>query len=107
MEDVIVIGISSIVGGAMGAWLYNVWRNWALNRRVTALEGVVERIDNKVRGAKGNEAQAERKVQLLAVAGEAAGMLKEGGELGTVIKTLAAKYPDVAMDLAAKFGFKL
>ena len=101
------IVLSAAIGGAAGAILYTIAHDWGINRRLTALEGQMVSTIKAAAGAKGASAQAERKGQLLAVAAEAAQMIKDGGQVGDVLKTLAAKYPDVAMDLASKFGFKL
>jgi len=104
MDELIYVIMSAVLGGAAGAFLYNVLHNFGLNRRISALENRVYREEQKERGAKGNAAQAAAKEREGLAIAEAAAMLQTGAELQDVLKTIGAKYPDVAVGLLKRFG---
>lgn len=104
MEDWISLVVSALLGGGVGAFLYNVLHNFGLNRRLAALEARYDSLLNTIHGAKGNKSIAESKENLNAAIAEGAAMLSQGMPTQDILKTLAVKYPGVAADMMKRFG---
>ena len=100
---VLTIGALSAVFSAFFAYVTLVVRDY----RVAKLENQVESLIMRDNGERGNRSRAinsERQAEAMA---KAALLLKEGKPTGEILKQVASEYPDVAIQLAKKFGIGL
>jgi len=107
--DVISFGIGLFVGLIV---LYFV-REAYLERKISRLERENKELDEEVysyeqrdRNTKGLESKRDKAERMQSAMLEFAAAMKEGVPLQDVLKALAAKYPDIAMDLVKK-GMKV
>lgn len=102
--DFWVFSASVVVGSAIGSLFYPIFHNFALNNRLYALEGRVENAKMTFMANRGNASQAQAREREEAAMLEAVTLLKDGQKFEEVVKTVGAKYPDVAMRLMKKLG---
>lgn len=102
--DFWVFSASVVVGSAIGSLFYPVFHNYSLNNRLSSLESRVEVAKSTYMSARGNASQAQAREREEAAMLEAVTLLKDGQKFEEVVKTVGAKYPDVAMRLMKKLG---
>lgn len=97
----IAVVIGSAVGGFVAVLLVQGYGYTNLNFKL-------QRIENKIASAQGVEVKAEKGQRMQAALIEAAQIMKDENipkeEKTKALMGLAAKYPDVAMDLVKKVG---
>ena len=87
----------SLVGGFLANLFYGFFGYSGLHNRLLSLE-------NSIRGNKGVAVKVGREQRMSAAIAEGAAMLKEGTAPLEVVKSLAPRYPDVAMELVKKIS---
>lgn len=84
-----------VLSGAVGAWL--------ASHRIQQLEYKLEQLHLRTISGAGVASRQEKAERMSAAMAEAiAGMQKEGANATEVLKAIALKYPDVALDVAKK-----
>lgn len=102
--DYSVLIVSAFFGGLVGAFGFGIFHNYALDRKVVALEARAERIEKSYIGAKGNASQAQANERFEMAVGEALTAIQGGAQPQEVLKEVGKKYPDVALRLVKKYG---
>jgi len=88
-----IVGISGFVAGILAHAVYSFQVQRAAYSRYM-----------REKGSRSNAKQAEFSDRMSAAIVEAAAMYKEGKKPMEILKELAPKYPDVALQLVKKFG---
>jgi hypothetical protein len=86
-----------LIGGFVARLIFDKWGFSNLERRLYSLE-------NSIKGSVGVAARAEKAERLTLAIAEGTKMVQEGKEVKEVIKELAIKYPDVALDIVKRLG---
>lgn len=93
----ILIFAGAALGGFLANMFYGFYGYSGLHNRLLSLE-------NSIRGNKGVAVRAAKEERLSAAVAEGAAMMKQGQKPLDVVKALAPKYPDVAMDFLKKLS---
>lgn len=91
----ITLLIGSGLGGLIARLLYENYTSGSLERRITSLE-------NKEKSIKGVAARQEKAERINMAMAEAVALQQSGTDIKDIVKTIAAKYPDIAFDLMKK-----
>lgn len=100
--DLVLVGVVSCIVSAFFCMLFAFALHTFRMRDVNLLYARVESLEMALRGEKGRSARAEKAERQSAAMAEAAAMLQTGQQPQDILKTLIAKYPDVAADMAKK-----
>lgn len=102
IETIISTGFGALIGGLA----YPMLKNYAIERRISALEQHLDSVVKSVSGSKGQQQRqvnTERQQEALSAVVAA---ISSGANPTDAIKQVALSYPDVAQQLL-KGGFKL
>ena len=86
--------IEGIIGFALGVGVFAAW-NWSIQRAATS-------IYMREKGARGNQAREANSSQVNSAILRAIELKKEGKDVKTIIATVAAEFPLVALQVGSK-----
>jgi hypothetical protein len=105
----LLLACNTLISGLLTlifALVMSYFRDLSLTRRMTILEQEMDEFVQVQSGRLGASVKAEKKERTQMAMAEAMVLFQSGKPKEEIFKELLAKYPDVAMDLAAK-GIKL
>ena len=110
MDDTLLYALGGLIVGISGSYLL---REAYIERKIKRLmeenedlEAELLSCQNTMRSVEGNKAKRDKAERQQAMMLEFAQAMQSGENIENVIKTLGAKYPDIAMELVKK-GLKL
>jgi hypothetical protein len=105
----LILGLNCVLSGVfsvMFAFIVGYVKDNSLSRRMTEVEHDFDKLVDTMNSKSGVSAKAEKKERTQMAMAEAMVLFQSGKPKEDIFKELLAKYPDVAMDMAAK-GIKL
>jgi hypothetical protein len=93
----LLVFAGSVLGGFLANLIYGYFGYHNLDSRLLSLE-------NTIRGNKGVAVKAGKEQRMAAAIAEGAAMLQQGHKPADILKALAPRYPDVAMDMVKKLA---
>jgi len=106
MEIVYIYIISAVLVGVFSGIITGVvlkyLADYSLMHRLASVEAEITRVKMGELSQRGNQAKREKEERMQAAMMEAMALIQQGAPVQDVIKQVAAKYPDIAMDLVKK-----
>lgn len=97
---------SCIVGSFVGGLVIGAVKNWKMDMDVASHEARIKRLEMALISGQGVDARRDKAERMSSAMAEVAAAManpENKGKEGEIIKSVAAKYPDVALTVASKF----
>lgn len=102
----VILGAGALTGGLIGGFIggsaVGYFKDWALSARVDGLEARFHRMHNQSISGDGTAVKNQKAERMSQAVAEAAALMQSGKKPEEALKEIAAKYPDVALDVIQK-----